>query len=405
VLADYPAAVRSRIVVVETYDRARLRELLAGHQVYVSASLAEGLSLALIEAMACGLAPVVTDLPGTRAVLTSPEQGVRVATRDPDALRRALERLLDDPERLRSMRAAAHATAQRYSWEEVAGEQLALYRGAGRMPGSSPMSTGNGMRSRVHGLAVRGLRAVESRTGYLLVRPPSLAEPERSHPDLAEPAFTALCRRCAPYTMTSIERMYGLYQALDHVQRAGIDGDVVECGVWRGGSSMLAALRLLELADTERTLWLYDTFEGMPDPGEHDADATGAALEWERHRGQTDDPVFAFASLDDVKANLATTGFPAERLRYVQGKVEETIPAMLPERIALLRLDTDWYDSTRHELEHLYPLLAPGGILIIDDYGHWQGARKAVDEWHATVSPAPLLTRIDYTGRMAVKPA
>jgi O-methyltransferase len=256
-------------------------------------------------------------------------------------------------------------------------------------------------------LGRRALAETESRTGFQVIRAPSMMHPDRSHPDLADPEFSALCRRCAPFTMTSIERMYGLYEAVGHVNRAGIPGEVVECGVWRGGSSMLAALRLLALGDTERSLWLYDTFEGMPEPGEHDADHSGTSIAatWDQYRGRTDDPMFAYASLEDVQANMATTSFPAERLHYVRGKVEETIPASMPEQIALLRLDTDWYESTRHELEHLYPRLMPGGVLIIDDYGHWSGARKAVDEWLATIDAPPLLIRLDYTGRIAVKPS
>ena len=96
-------------------------------------------------------------------------------------------------------------------------------------------------------------------------------------------------------------------------------------------------------------------------------------------------------------------GYPAERIHFVQGKVEETIPRVLPERIALLRLDTDWYESTRHELIHLYPKLCAGGVLVLDDYGHWQGSRKAVDEWMAQTGTRMLLNRVDYTGRIAVK--
>jgi hypothetical protein len=261
----------------------------------------------------------------------------------------------------------------------------------------------NDMRSRLRGLAHRALHA----TGHQLVPIQSAAEDEDPYPDLVDPGFKALCRRCSPFTMTSVERMYALHQAIGHVHRAAIAGDVVECGVWRGGSTMLAALRLLELGDSERSLWLYDTFAGMPDPGKHDADASGTSIaaEWDRYRGRTDDLMFAYATLDDVRANMATTSFPADRLHYVRGMVEETIPATAPERIALLRLDTDWYESTRHELEHLYPRLAPGGVLIIDDYGHWQGARKAVDEWLAAIDAPPLLVRVDYTGRVAVKPS
>ena len=107
---------------------------------------------------------------------------------------------------------------------------------------------------------------------------------------------------------------------------------------------------------------------------------------------------WAYATLDDVRANMETTGYPS--IRYVVGKVENTIPAQMPERINLLRLDTDWYESTRHELEHLWPRLRPGGVLILDDCGWWDGARRAVDEYEV---PA-LLVRVGTEGaRVAVK--
>jgi hypothetical protein len=245
------------------------------------------------------------------------------------------------------------------------------------------------------------VRGALARAGFAIQRTPDARRLGRTHPDL-EPAFAAAYARCAPYTMTSVERMYALWQAVGHVERHAVAGDVVECGVWRGGSSMLAALAL---ADRSRALWLYDTFAGMSEPTEHDVAPDGARMvdEWDRHRGRADDPVFAFGALDEVRANMAATGYPPERVRFVAGKVEDTIPAQAPERIALLRLDTDWYASTRHELEHLWDRLSPGGVLIVDDYGHWAGAREAVDEFFAGRSDAPLLARVDYTGRIGVK--
>ena len=99
----------------------------------------------------------------------------------------------------------------------------------------------------------------------------------------------------------------------------------------------------------------------------------------------------------------APLSFSNERIHFVEGKVEDTIPATLPKRVALLRLDTDWYESTRHELCHLYPLLSRHGILVIDDYGHWQGARQAVDEYFAAQGQPVYLHRVDYTARLVVK--
>jgi len=142
----------------------------------------------------------------------------------------------------------------------------------------------------------------------------------------------------------------------------------------------------------------------MSAPTEHDRsfDGRNAAELLAHDAPQTG--IWCYAGRPDVQANLQSTGYPAALIHYHEGKVEDTIPAALPGAIALLRLDTDWYESTRHELEHLYPLLSPGGPLIIDDYGHWEGARRAVDQYLACL-PYPLyLHRIDYTGRIALKP-
>ena len=168
---------------------------------------------------------------------------------------------------------------------------------------------------------------------------------------------------------------------------------------------MAAALSLLELGE-RRTLHLFDTFEGMPPPGELDRDIAGATAAGllaaeDRRTGDT----WALSPLEDVRANLLSTGYPADRIRFVPGRVEETIPAQAAAEIAILRLDTDWYGSTRHELEHLFPRLAVGGVLIIDDYGHWQGARRAVDEYLAATGARLFLARIDYTARLAIKTA
>ena len=222
--------------------------------------------------------------------------------------------------------------------------------------------------------------------------------------EAADGAFWPLAEQAKPYTMTSDERMYTLFSAIKHVVRAGVPGDFVECGVWRGGSSMLAALTFLQLGDTRRTIHLYDTFEGMPPPGGQDVDRfgvpAGSVLDGYSREPGANNP-WAYATLDDVRNNMDLTGYP--NVRLVEGKVEETIPAEAPERISVLRLDTDWYESTRHELIHLYPRLQRGGILILDDYGWWDGARQAVDEYFAD---DPLfLARVDDEGaRVAVKP-
>jgi hypothetical protein len=209
--------------------------------------------------------------------------------------------------------------------------------------------------------------------------------------------------RVKPYTMTSPERVFALCDAVRYVAAAGIEGAVVECGVWRGGSSMAAALRVRELGAADRDLCLFDTFEGMSAPTEHDRRAGGPAAADLLAASGKDAKVWAYSPLDEVRANLQSTGYPVERIRFVQGKVEDTIPEHAPDKIAILRLDTDWYESTRHELEHLFPRLAVGGVLIIDDYGAWEGARRAVDEFIDAQKVRILLNRIDETGRVGVK--
>lgn len=222
-------------------------------------------------------------------------------------------------------------------------------------------------------------------------------------PPDADAATRAIIERVAAFTMTSPERIMALTEAVRHVCRHGIPGAIVECGVWRGGSMMAAALTLLELGE-RRPLHLFDTFTGMPPPGAADRDLAGTPA---ARLLAAEDPAtggtWAVGPLDDVRHNVLGTGYPAELVEFVPGRVEETIPARAPDEIAVLRLDTDWYESTRHELEHLYPRLAVGGLLIIDDYGHWQGARRAVDEYLAATGCRLFLSRIDYTGRLAVK--
>jgi O-methyltransferase len=234
------------------------------------------------------------------------------------------------------------------------------------------------------------------RFGYELKRPTSGLVP----------AEKDLVRRVKPFTATSPARIVGLVDAVRYVVKNSIAGSFVECGVWRGGSIMTMAWTLLELGDTSRDLYLYDTFEGMSAPTDKDRLVDGSPVadvltQMDRTAG---DNLWAFAPFEAVKRNVLSTGYPVDKVHFVEGKVEDTLPARAPESIALLRLDTDWYESTRHEMIHLYPRLCPRGVLILDDYGDWQGARQAVDEYFAAQPFTPLLSRMDTTGRMLVKP-
>ena len=207
-----------------------------------------------------------------------------------------------------------------------------------------------------------------------------------------------------PHTMTSPERLLALCRAVDYIEQNAISGDIVECGVWRGGSMMAAVQTLNQRGSHDRRLWLYDTFDGMSEPTEDDVDFMGNTATRLLDEQSRDDAtsVWCRSQLDEVKNNLRSCGYPEQNTTYVQGKVEETIPTQQPEQIAILRLDTDWYESTRHEMIHLFPRLSPGGVLIVDDYGHWEGCRRAIDEYLSDNEIPLLLNRIDYTGRIGV---
>ena len=213
-----------------------------------------------------------------------------------------------------------------------------------------------------------------------------------------EPEFREIWHQAAPYTMISMERGYAVYQAVEHILNKDLPGDFVECGVWKGGTCMLMALALQKRGISNRHIWLYDTFSGMTEPGPEDKIAsTGQAVSERWHEG------WWAAGTAQVLSHLKKTSYPMDNFHIVEGDVCQTLKETRPPRISLLRLDTDWYDSTRAELEVLYPRLVAGGLLIVDDYGHFSGSRKAVDEYFTSKAGRPLLQRSDYTGRLAVK--
>ncbi|MFD9499107.1 TylF/MycF/NovP-related O-methyltransferase [Streptomyces sp. NPDC060035] len=212
-----------------------------------------------------------------------------------------------------------------------------------------------------------------------------------------------IIRAVKPYTMTSPERLNAFVLATRHIVRHDIPGDIVECGVWRGGSMQACAKTLLSLGETGRDLYLFDTYEGMTPPTAEDLRRDGRPAQELLDAQGRDRPIWAVASLEDVQAGFEGVPYPKDRIHYVQGKVEDTVPAQAPGQISILRLDTDWYASTKHELEHLYARLVSGGVLLIDDYGYWQGSRQAVDEFLEETGAQLLLLRMDE-GRIAVKP-
>lgn len=247
------------------------------------------------------------------------------------------------------------------------------------------------------------LKKIINITGYDLVR---IQPRDEAFFDSIIPDFTAeekaIIAKCLPFTMTSVERMASLLQAVTFIAKNKIPGDIAECGVWRGGSMMVTALTLLAHGDRSRSLYLYDTFEGMSSPTEHDRSLDGVAAVQQLNQEQRGTGIWCYASMEDVRYNLLSTGYPSDKIHFIKGKVEDTIPDVIPSHLSLLRLDTDWYESTKHELTHLFPKLDSSGVLIIDDYGHWQGARSAVDEYFREQNRNVYLHRIDYTGRILV---
>ena len=217
----------------------------------------------------------------------------------------------------------------------------------------------------------------------------------------------AIIERVLPMTMISPSRIYAFMQATRHVVNSNIPGAIVECGVWKGGAVMSSLLTMRQMNRSERDYFLYDTFEGMPPPTEADRRFDGDALaeKFAKHQLSEGTSSWCRGECSEVEKNIQTTGYEPSRIHFVKGRVEETIPGVMPDQIAVLRLDTDWYSSTRHELEHLYPRLSSGGVLIVDDYGHWQGSRQAVDEYFASHEIRMMLHRTDYSARIGIKAA
>jgi hypothetical protein len=216
-------------------------------------------------------------------------------------------------------------------------------------------------------------------------------------------AAKQIIRTVRPRTLTGRTKLFGLISAARYVVANDVPGDIVECGVWRGGSMQAAALALAAAGDTSRHLHLFDTFEGMTEPTDKDVRHDGRTAAELLATSERTSKAWAVAGLDDVQQGMAEVDYPSDHIHFHPGMVEHTVPGDAPAQIAILRLDTDWYESTKHELDHLYDRLSPGGVLIIDDYGYFEGSRAATDEFIAERKEPLLLIPID-SGRIAVKP-
>lgn len=236
--------------------------------------------------------------------------------------------------------------------------------------------------------------------GYQIVKSESLVT---DHVIEKDKDFIEIYDRAKSYTMTSKFRCYSLYKAIRFVIKNKIPGDFVECGVWKGGNALIMADTLSLLQDTSRNIYLYDTYEGMVEPDENDIQLKfgwKALSRWQKEQTNTHNE-WCYSSIEEVSEILKKTDYPKENFHLVKGDVLNTLQIESPDSISILRLDTDWYKSTKHELEVLYPKLQKNGILIIDDYGSWAGSKKAVDDYF--IEDKLLLHRVDQGSRISHK--
>lgn len=206
-------------------------------------------------------------------------------------------------------------------------------------------------------------------------------------------------------TLVSYERLWATLLACKYVVSQNIEGDFVECGVWRGGDAIVAA-RFFKLNAIDKKVWCFDTFAGMTPPTDFDVTHTGQRAKEEFARGQNESHNdWGYVSLEEVRENFAQRGLLGG-VTFVVGDVLETLgegSKTLPSKMSVLRLDTDWYESTLKELSVLYPCLTLGGVLLLHDHGVWSASRKAVDECFEEHHNRPLLWRTDFDGRAGVK--
>ena len=215
-----------------------------------------------------------------------------------------------------------------------------------------------------------------------------------------------LMKLCDNYSMTSDLRKWALIQSFKYIIDNNIEGDFVECGVWKGGNLILIKKLMERYNITNRKIFGYDTYEGMSEASNFDIkkDNTKASIKYEKLKKNNSNQInWNFASKEEVIENLNNNVKDTSNIDLIKGKVEETLQLSknIPQKISVLRLDTDFYESTKIELEVLYAKLSVGGVLIIDDYGSWKGSRKAVDEFFH--NKKIWLHYIDHDGRLLIK--
>ena len=225
------------------------------------------------------------------------------------------------------------------------------------------------------------------------------------YPTEIEPKNKKLIEFVKPNSMSSNIRLHELINSIDYILRNNIKGDFVECGIWRG-ANLVVMQKLLERNEIDNIkVFGYDTFDGMSEPSKYDYDLIGNKAEDLMNKTPKKEGrgIWAYSTFQRVKNIIDNSVDSPENIKLIKGKVEETLiqKKNLPKKISLLRLDTDFYESTKVEMEVLYPLLVKGGVLIIDDYGHFKGARKAVDDYFQ--NQQIWLKYVDITCRLYIK--
>ena len=206
-------------------------------------------------------------------------------------------------------------------------------------------------------------------------------------------------------TMIGKQRMFSNVLIAKWITLNELEGDFVECGVWRGGSTLLVKMIFEEYGNNSK-VWLFDTFKGMTEPSDDDINFAGQLAKDKYFKSKKKDYVdWAYASYHEVKEIFLKSGVNIQDCEFVKGDVLKTIPEYHDKlkKISFLRLDTDWYESTRIELDYFYPKIVNNGFLVIDDYGHWGGSRKATDEYFSEKNIHNFKNIIDYSSRMIRK--
>ncbi len=253
--------------------------------------------------------------------------------------------------------------------------------------------------------ALRLLKSLLKKINYTLVKNESV-NLDYEFPELDKFEKEIFKNIFPKYTMTSPERIFALMKSINFVKQNNVAGDFVECGVWRGGNLILFQ-KFIEKYNLNKKIYAYDTFEGMSEPEKIDETFKGESSSYllnklkKKQVNRKENILIADCSLEQVEENFKKFT-NNNNLISIKGDVDKTlnIKENLPNKISILRLDTDWYSSTKKELEILFPLLEKNGVLIIDDYGFWKGARKAVDEYFKNKNVT--MFKIDFTGRMII---